>query len=308
MILLLLLLLLAAPGWAQPNVTVAKEGIEIQLSLDHVKRELGQSVRATLEFQIPEDVEFSPPPVDKLEPKPFELQDGSVSKLPGGKTRYVLRVAAFDTGELEFPPMSFTFKRGGKEFALDSPSMKVEVVRVPAAKTDKPDEIRDAKPPVRAPFPPLLAALLLLLLLCALWSIWKLVQWWRRPRAKPVEPALPPYDLAMRDLAQLERERPLEEGRVGEFYERLTLILRSYFGWRFDENMLEMTSSEILQSLKKHQEFGIDHWRQLRAILEDADLVKFANVSPGNERSLEHLGVARSLIEAYPPKTVAVPA
>ena len=72
-----------------------------------------------------------------------------------------------------------------------------------------------------------------------------------------------------------------------EFYTAITDALRQYMNERFGINATEMTSDEILDSLKKHVDK--DAIRELQEILSTADLVKFAKYNPPmneNDRSL----------------------
>lgn len=59
----------------------------------------------------------------------------------------------------------------------------------------------------------------------------------------------------------------------------MTDILRVYIDRRFEINAVEMTSSQIVETLKKNEETRAVN-EQLSMILEVADIVKFANVRP----------------------------
>ena len=59
----------------------------------------------------------------------------------------------------------------------------------------------------------------------------------------------------------------------------MTDILRVYIDRRFHINAVEMTSSQIIDTLKKNEETKAVN-EQLEMILEIADIVKFANARP----------------------------
>ena len=96
-----------------------------------------------------------------------------------------------------------------------------------------------------------------------------------RPKEKPV----PPYDMAMGSLNRLRADKLCEQGREKEFYTRLTDILRIYLQGRFGINAMEMTSTQIRHSIQANEETRLSK-RNMDAVLEMADFVKFAKVRP----------------------------
>lgn len=79
------------------------------------------------------------------------------------------------------------------------------------------------------------------------------------------------------------------------FYTRLINILRDYLEDRFNIKAMEMTSAEILQSLKeKRNESQIN---ELRNLLETVDLVKFAKYSTDNSDKDNYLHNVINFIE-----------
>lgn len=95
------------------------------------------------------------------------------------------------------------------------------------------------------------------------------------PKKKPI----PPYELAMRQLNALKNANLWEKGEVKEYYTRLVDILRNYIDLRFGINAMEMTSSQIIEALKKNENTE-EQEKYVGKILETADFVKFAKVKP----------------------------
>lgn len=95
------------------------------------------------------------------------------------------------------------------------------------------------------------------------------------PKAKPISP----YNAAISSLNILRDKHLCENGREKEYYTDLTDILRIYLEGRFGINAMEMTSSQILDTLKKNEEIR-HHHDMVKRILEIADYVKFAKVRP----------------------------
>ncbi|MCH5244930.1 MAG: hypothetical protein J1E84_00580 [Muribaculaceae bacterium] len=103
---------------------------------------------------------------------------------------------------------------------------------------------------------------------------------WLRPGKKPRKHKIePPYDVAKRELEILHNERLCDTGREREYYTRLTEILRVYLDRRFGINAMEMTSSQIIDAVKRNAETSASQ-DLIRRVLEIADFVKFAKVRP----------------------------
>lgn len=96
--------------------------------------------------------------------------------------------------------------------------------------------------------------------------------------AVPVK-LVPPYEEAMQRLEELKNRKLWQAGQDKEYYTELTDILRNYIDRRFDINAMEMTSSQIISTLRKNKETKAVN-EQLGKILEMADFVKFAKVRP----------------------------
>lgn len=95
----------------------------------------------------------------------------------------------------------------------------------------------------------------------------------------PVQKEIPPYELAIQLLERLRDEKLCERGQEKEFYTRLTDILRSYIDSRFGINAMEMTTTQIIESLNNNNE-TIRSKSYVEQVLEIADFVKFAKVRP----------------------------
>ena len=95
----------------------------------------------------------------------------------------------------------------------------------------------------------------------------------------PAKKEIPPYELAIQLLERLRDEKLCERGQEKEFYTRLTDILRSYIDSRFGINAMEMTTTQIIESLNSNNE-TVDSKSYVEQVLEIADFVKFAKVRP----------------------------
>ena len=116
---------------------------------------------------------------------------------------------------------------------------------------------------------------------------------------KPAPP-LPPHEEA---FAALERLRVLNlcaDGKHKLYYSTLTDILRTYIVRRFDVGAMEMTSDEIIESMRGvelQQKQSMD----LTMILREADLVKFAKAMPESSEAEAVMRAAWEFVDATKP-------
>lgn len=114
---------------------------------------------------------------------------------------------------------------------------------------------------------------------------------------KPVDP----YEAAMSDLNKLRERRLAESGREKEYYTSLVDILRVYLERRFAINAMEMSSTQILDTLRRNPETR-DNQPRIKQILEIADFVKFANVRPMPDDNIKTFNNVVEFVEATKPQ------
>ncbi|MDE7396247.1 MAG: cell wall anchor protein, partial [Muribaculum sp.] len=115
------------------------------------------------------------------------------------------------------------------------------------------------------------------------------------------EPVLPPYELAVKQLNELKSEKLCENSREKEYYTRLTDILRIYLETRFGINAMEMTSTQIMRSVRSHDTTKPSA-ALMKQILEIADFVKFAKVRPLPDDNVKSFNQALQFVEATRPE------
>ncbi len=245
---------------------------------------------------------------DSLALAPFEVLDARASGPDAVGDRSVsaltLSLAAFELGELEIPSFEVQVLGPGADVQrLGTDRFSVEVVSVGR---DETGDIRDIRGPLALPVGAVRVALYALALLAAALLGYLLHRRRRRParsREEPARgvPARPAHELALEALARLEGSALLGRGMVKEFHIELADIVRTYVERRFAIDALEMTTAELLPALGRR---GADHVAvdDLRRLLEQCDLVKFAKVRPGPEESLAALELGRVLVERTTPR------
>lgn len=192
-------------------------------------------------------------------------------------------VQSFDSGMYVIP--AFKYVIGKDTFKSNELTLKVLPVKV-----DSLPNIHDLKPVAEHPFffsdylPEFLVKywwLIILVLVLIAAGIYAYFKWFKKGELplRKKEKVIPPYDEAIMKLTQLKSEHLWEAGQEKEYFTRLTDILRNYIDRRFEINAMEMTSSQIIDVLRKNEE-TMPVNEQLSKILEMADFVKFAKMRP----------------------------
>jgi hypothetical protein len=166
---------------------------------------------------------------------------------------------------------------------------------LPAARAE---DLRDVRPPVD--LPPNYALLWLVLILAVaaglILLIWFLRKRMRRTKGKYITPKTA-WELACEQLDLLARENLPGQGKIEEYYVRLSLIVRCYMEARFGIQAPEMTTEEFLLSLRNAPELLDRHRQALREFLNCSDMVKFAKYGASPAEAEEGFALAKRLVE-----------
>lgn len=212
--------------------------------------------------------------VERLGSDTIELDEGRRKQIVD---RYA--ITAWDSAFVLIPP--FEAEVDGERIQSKTLALKVLTIDVDTLHLDQFFPNKDIQ---RNPFSwddwkPVLWLIavnqLLALLLLWLYGHWRenrpLIQFIRRKRKMPA------HEVAMQEIERIKSERKWTEENSKEYYTELTDTLRNYIHERYGFNAMEMTSNEIIQRLlEERDEEGL---RELRALFETADLVKFAKYS-----------------------------
>jgi hypothetical protein len=143
----------------------------------------------------------------------------------------------------------------------------------------------------------------------------KMIWWWILPaaavggaaglwlyfRRKKTKAAIrifkPAHEIAYARLQLLIQQDLIKEGKIKEFYEGVSDILRHYIEDRFELRAPERTTEEFLFEIRDTGALSQEHTKSLAEFLTHCDLVKFAKHNPTNEQIQHTFDLAKNFIE-----------
>lgn len=211
-------------------------------------------------------------------------------------------ITSFDSGFYSIPPIkSFIDK---DTFFTESLSLKVVPIQISEEELDLKD-IKEVWSPrfVLFDFIPFYVWIILLALICIGIGVYLFLKYYKKhPKQKEeIIVKIPPHEKALDELNKLNEDKLWQEGQLKLYYTRLTDILREYLDSRFSINAMEMTSTEILTSLRSNKETKLVE-KNMKQILEVADFVKFAKMSPLPEDNESAMRNAINFVELTIPQ------
>ena len=214
-------------------------------------------------------------------------------------------VTSFDSGLYYLPPFKYVIE----DDTFETQALSLKVVPVPVDTTHAEFDIKgvDAPPFVLMDYIPSWVIYLLVALIVIAAGIYAYWRWGRRKKGEETideKMLVPPYDRAIQALHELKDSKLWQQGQEKAYYTTLTEILREYIDERFHINAMEMTSSQIIETLHRNEETKAVN-RQLRDILEMADFVKFAKMRPLPDDNEQVMRYAETFVEETKPEEKA---
>lgn len=264
-------------------VTVAVQGqVTVEAKLDSLEMLIGEQTNVTLQVTMNRGSRLVLPDFNNGVLTPGVLVLGKstadTSGIDNGKVvvsrKYLL--TSFNQKLYYLPP--FNVKVDGKNYRSKNLALKVLTVEVD---TVNKDNFFGPKDVVDNPFD---------------WSDWNLIFWlsilmvvslslsyYLYTRYRDNKPIirhikfinkLLPHQRAMKEIDKIKAEKIWASDNSKEYYTKLTETLRKYIEERYGFNAMEMTSSEIIDRLRKLNDDKA--MGELRELFQTADLVKFA--------------------------------
>lgn len=274
--------------------------LESALNRDRVY--IGDPVRYALRVLAPEGTEAVFPDFEGGVVGDFEIAEsgggeGEDSGVKWWERFYLLLGFQPGTYTLPEPSVTLRYPDGKEEKLKSSPlSLVVESLLEPE-KTDQ--DIKESKSPV-----PLEANYLPLILLAAggviivvLFFLGFRKCFRRKERVLPPPPPRPSHEIAYEELARIKSANLPAQGKIKEYFTRVSDVARRYLENRFGLRAPERTTEEFLIDMATTDVLSLPHQELVGNFLEKCDLVKFARYGP-QEREIEDVyGSAVRLVD-----------
>jgi hypothetical protein len=229
-----------------------------------------------------------------------DLGDGKMSRA------FNLSIAAYEPGSLEIPSVELTY------FGPDGTVKSVHTQPVPLTINSLIANEPEPKLKDNAASMPVIQRDYLYVYIAgglgaaALGAIIALLVRRRMRNRKPAAPQIPPrpaHEVAMEKLDRL-GALLVEGGDLRPFTFGLSEAIREYLGGRFGFDSLEMTTEELVATLRRvplETSRGVVG-SEIEGWLSACDLVKFAKISPSPEQARGALETAIRMVEATRPR------
>jgi hypothetical protein len=243
-------------------------------------------------FELPSDIRGADVEVLATPQRALREQGGAIVET------LRLKLAAYKLRDAHTPAIRLRSSRGRD---LEVAALPIKVVRAIDAEAVKEGPAEAQAPIALERFDERPIALLVALALLGL-AAWGFAVLDRRRPALPerLRPAAPerPYDqVALERLAQLERSPLIAQGDLEQFVDQVVDVMRWYLGKRYALGALDMTSSELVQALRRVLDANLEP-AAIDRILADADLVKFARAPTTTQACAQLVQSIRALILA----------
>lgn len=260
------------------------QGISIKSSTDKQKYLIGDYIFYSIEMSYPEEYKLSIPKIqDSIKQLEYLKSEKPLKEKKENKIffnqKFVFSKYEPDTITIPQIKIELVEKSTNKKVLVSTSEI---VVFITAYDVKDSKDIVDVKPPVKVPFDwwfVFYIALISLVIISAMFFVWKK---WIKQKIKPEldkKIILPPDIIALNNLSELENKRLWQQGKIKEFHTEITSIIRKYFEDAFLFNALEMTSTEIIDEIKKNERLKVIE-NILDKFFQNADMVKFAKFQP----------------------------
>jgi len=278
--------------------------LTVHVRADKATMTIAETVLLELEAAIEPGYEVRMPKVDKvLESFGIVDWDNLGDKLdPNNRvvSTYQYRLEPFLSGTYPIPAFTFEFYDANspedKKYELTTEPVDIEVTSLLGEQRAelKIDDIEDVlEMPRQASYTWIWA--LGVVAVAAVAGLWLYL---RRKQVKElVRIFKPAHEIAYERLRALVKEDLVGAGKIKEFYERISDILRHYIEHRFSLRAPERTTEEFLAELTNTDVLPATEKQRLGEFLQHCDLVKFAKHNPTTQQIQETFDLVKDFID-----------
>jgi hypothetical protein len=262
---------------------LAQTGSHIKVAVDTTKMRIGEKIEYILQVKADStaQITFSEQPFFD----PFEVLEESPIDTLRAQSHYLFTkkyaLIQFDSGAYWLPPQKVMVNGFSK--ISDSLLVQVATVTVDTLK----QKLFDIKPvaEVAKNFDGLKQSIVYGALAVLLLVVMTYAFFFAKKRREKHQKKLPPFERAIEELKALETVNPSVQEEYKQYYSRLTDVVRRYLEEEAKISALESTTDELLLKLEVLKQSGQlelerETIKNLKTVLQTADLVKFAQSTP----------------------------
>ena len=281
----------------------AQNTITVESTVDKSTVNIGDRIYYTLQVKHSEDVKVTMPAFG-INLGQFEIQDYKVNENQKIDDLIVesitYQISIYEVGDFIIPPTSVKYTTSDSlEQAIQSDQIAIHVESV---KPSEAEDIKDIKPPLTVPadytffiWLGIVSALFLMVIL----SIYIYLKKFKKreiPFFAPPPPR-PAHEIAYEALDKLAESEFLATGKIKEYYIIISEIIRVYLTMRYEIDVLEMTTSELIEALRRVYDIDEKNIDLIHEFLGTCDMVKFAKFIPDSETHIVTMKEARQIID-----------
>ena len=281
------------------GISFAQNPIEMVVDTTNIR--IGEQIEYKISVDKQENVVFPKLVLDSL--KKVEVVEEF--KIDTTETKYIKKylLTSFDSGRYVIPQQNILINK--KKFLTDSLLIDVATVKVDTLKQNL-YEIKGIKnqPIVFDDFKSYIWIVLAIIALILLYYYFI----FRKKKEKIAEEnRIPPYELAMQRLGELDGKQLWQQDKIKLYYIELTDIIRTYLERELNIPALESTTDELMETIRDFNKIKtLDLKKEtvinLQKLLKEADLVKFAKHKPLSDEITNHRTDTESIINELKPK------
>jgi len=287
-----------------------REKITINLASDKDRITIGDLVTVTLEVKSPGTAVVKEPDLSSFL-KDFELRNAKkplVQEKEGEKSSiFQYEITTFTTGKKTLGPLTIQYRLTPGESEWSKAETRALIINVESVlpKDLKNVDIKDIKPPIEVRYPwyyyaaAIAAALVLALLIYLLVRHIRKKREQKKAEAEAIRKS--PEEIANERLKALKESTLISNGRIKEYYIELSDIVREYLEGRYEPHALDMTTMELFRALQGSK-IPSSAAGDIRALLSQCDMVKFARLIPAENRIDTDYQETGRILEAIRPR------
>jgi hypothetical protein len=276
--------------------------LRVQQHVTPAKARLGEPLVVEIVVTHDKAQRYELPPPGDLGAFEYVSQERErVDGADASTTTFKVALQGFELGKQRTPTLELELADPAGTVKMPVSGTDVEIVStLPPDAKDQGADLYDVRKPEELPVRTWRLVWALLIGLAVALAAYALFRWLQRPRPVVTAPAKPPEPAHVRARAALDAlaaQNLPAQGRVKEFYFRLSEIIRAYLGETYAFDALESTTPELLEALRTRHTPGLP-MEALKDFAYQSDFVRYAKQEPGPDECKGALELGYRIVHA----------